>query len=539
MKGISSPTGADIDRLASGWGFTIPHDQRDDYLTILDAVYTVLDGLDDLLGVADGTRVATAGRASTPADPESDPLNAVRHWCDVAGASAGPLAGLRIGIKDSISLAGIPMTCGSRFLGEIVPTEDSTVVERILDAGGRIVATLNMDDLGWSGGGESCAHGPVRNPRNHDLSAGGSSGGPAAALSYDAVDVTLGCDQGGSIRVPAAWCGVLGLKPTHGLVPYTGIVGIDQTFDHVGPLGVRAADVARLLQIVAGPDPDDPRQRHSHVPADYVMAVETAPDHLAGVRIGLVVEGFDRASGTTDEIAGAVGAAVDRMRELGATVEEIRIPAHAQAGSIAFWGFVEGATALMAGGGNGYHWPGRYWTGLAAAVTDGFARRADALPIGLKAALMLGSHVASLHGEMYGRAQNLRPWLRRSYDAALQRCDVLLIPTTPSMPFRLGDDISLAERVLRGWTVLTHTAPTDMTGHPALSIPAASSGGLPVGVMLIGRHLDEPRLLSVARAYERAVGWDFGPPRGRPAETATGTGAGHSPVTGAAATPSA
>jgi amidase len=510
VKGISAPSDADIDRLAGGWGFTIAHDQRDDCLAILDVVYTVLSGLDELSGVDDRVGVATAGRTSTLADRESDPLNAVRRWCDVPGAATGPLAGVRIGIKESISLAGIPMSCGSRFLGELVPTEDARVVERILAAGGRIVATLNMDALGFSGGGESSAHGPLRNPYNQNLSAGGSSGGPAAALSYHAIDITLGCDQGGSIRAPAAWCGVLGLKPTHGLVPYTGIVGIDQTFDHVGPLGVRTADVARLLQVVAGADPDDPRQRHSHVPADYVTAVDTAPEDLAGFRVGLVAEGFDPPGGTTNEIAHAVAAAVDRIQKLGATVEEVSVPAHAKAGSIAFWGFVEGMTALIAGGGNGYHWPGRYWPELAAAVAHAFEARADSLPMQVKAALMLGSHVAPLHGEMYARAQNLRPWLRRSYDAALERCDVLLMPTTPCMPFRLDDDISLAERVLRGWTVLTHTVPTDMTGHPALSVPAASSDGLPVGVMLIGRHFDEQRLLSIARTYEQAVGWSPG-----------------------------
>lgn len=507
MERISAPSAADVDRLAAAWGFTIPDDQRDDCFAILDVIYTVLTSLEELADVDDGAGVTTAGRTSTLADRESDPLNAVRRWCDVSGSSTGSLAGLRIGTKESISLAGIPMTCGSRFLGDLVPTEDARVVERILAAGGRIVATLNMDDLAFSGGGESSAHGPVRNPYNQDLSAGGSSGGPAAALSYDVIDVTLGCDQGGSVRAPAAWCGVLGLKPTHGLVPYTGIVGIDQTFDHVGPLGRQTADLARLLQVVAGPDPEDPRQRHPHPPADYFRAVETAPDDLTRVRVGLVPEGFDPAGGTTDEVAHAVRAAVDRMEKLGATVEEVSVPGHLKAGGIAFWGFVEGMTALLAGGGNGYHWPGRYWPGLAAAVADGFQTRAHTLPMQVKAALMLGAHVAPLHGEMYARAQNLRPWLRRSYDAALERCDVLVMPTTPFMPCRLDDDISLAQRVLRGWTVLTHTAPTDMTGHPALSVPAASSDGMPVGVMLLGRHFDEQRLFSVARTYERAVGW--------------------------------
>jgi amidase len=514
VKRVSAPMDADIDRLASPWGFTIPSDQRGDCLAILDVVYTVLDGLGEVSDFAGPGRTASDGRASTPADRGSDPLNAVRRWCQVPGRSTGPLAGFRVGVKDSISVAGIPMSCGSHFLRELTPTKDSTVVKRILGAGGSIVATLNMDDFAFSGGGESSAYGPVRNPFSHDHSAAGSSGGSAAALYYDGVDVTLGCDQGGSIRLPAGWCGVLGLKPTHGLVPYTGIAGIDQTFDHVGPLGLRAADLALLLQVIAGPDPDDPRQRHGDVQADYVAAVEDAPDTLHRTRVGLVVEGFHPSSGTTDEVARAVSGTIDRMRDLGATVEEVSVPAHLKAGSIAFWGFVEGMTALMAGGGNGYHWPGRYWPELAAAISEGFEDRADSLPMGLKAALMLGSHLAPLHGEMYGQAQNLRPWLRRSYDTALERCDVLVMPTAPHMPFQLGDNISLAERVLRGWTVLTHTAPTDMTGHPALNLPAASSGGLPVGVMLIGRHLDEPRLLGIASTYERALGWE--PPRPAP-----------------------
>ncbi|HEY3240034.1 MAG TPA: amidase family protein [Acidimicrobiia bacterium] len=511
MKRISPPTGADLDHLASRWGFTIPDDQRADCLSILGIVYTVLDGLGELGEISDVAEpggTAPGGRASTPADRDSDPLNAVRRWCQVLGRSTGPLAGRRVGVKDSISVAGIPMSCGSRFLGELTPAEDSTVVKRILGAGGSIVATLNMDDLAFSGGGESSAYGPVRNPFSHDRSAGGSSGGSAAALYYEGVDVTLGCDQGGSIRVPAAWCGVLGLKPTHGLVPYTGIAGIDQTFDHVGPLGLRAEDLALLLQVVAGADPEDPRQRQGDVRADYVAAVENAPDSLSETRIGLVLEGFDPSSGTTEEVARSVSGAIDRMQDLGATVEEVSVPAHLKAGSISFWGFVEGMTALMLGGGNGYHWPGRYWPELATAMSEAFEARADALPMQVKAALMLGSHVAPLRGEMYGRAQNLRPWLRRDYDAALERCDVLLMPTTPDMPFQLGDNSSLADRVLRGWTVLTHTAPTDMTGHPALSLPATSSDGLPVGVMLIGRHFDEERLLSVARTYERAVGWE-------------------------------
>ena len=161
------------------------------------------------------------------------------------GAKEGKLAGKRIGIKDNVCVAGIPMTCASRVLEGYVPDIDANVVLRILDAGGEIAAILNMDNFAFSGGGDTSANGPTRNPHNAEHLAGGSSGGSAAALYYPDIDLTIGGDQGGSIRIPASWCRVVGLKPTHGLVSYTGIVGIDATFDHTGPMARTAADVTR------------------------------------------------------------------------------------------------------------------------------------------------------------------------------------------------------------------------------------------------------------------------------------------------------
>ena len=163
-------------------------------------------------------------------------------------------------MKDSVAIAGIPLTCGSAILQGFVPRYDATVTDRILRAGAEIVCITNMDDLAFSGGGESSWYGPTRNPFDPERSAGGSSSGSAAALWYDGIDLAVGCDQGGSIRAPASWCGVVGLKPTHSLVPYTGIAGIDATFDHCGPMARTAEGAALLLQAMAGQDPGDPRQ---------------------------------------------------------------------------------------------------------------------------------------------------------------------------------------------------------------------------------------------------------------------------------------
>ena len=228
-------------------------------------------------------------------------------------------------MKDSVAIAGIPLTCGSAILQGFVPSYDATVTDRILRAGAEIVCITNMDDLAFSGGGESSWYGPTRNPFDPERSAGGSSSGSAAALWYDGIDLAVGCDQGGSIRAPASWCGVVGLKPTHSLVPYTGIAGIDATFDHCGPMARTAEGAALLLQAMAGQDPGDPRQRE--LPrADYVGAVERAAADLRGLRIGVVAEGFSEGVGAEPATCDAVRAAAERLAGLGAELTSARCP---------------------------------------------------------------------------------------------------------------------------------------------------------------------------------------------------------------------
>jgi amidase len=498
---------SELPELARAWGFDPSPEEAGELLAIGEAVFATLDLLEthepDLPAPVEAVR--DPGRR---ASAEEDPLNAIVRLCRVrAEAHEGILSGQRIAIKDSVAVAGVPLTCGSAILQGFVPRYDATVTDRILRAGAEIVCVTNMDDLAFSAGGESSWYGPTRNPFDHERSAGGSSSGSAAALWYDDVDLAVGCDQGGSIRIPASWCGVVGLKPTHSLVPYTRIAGIDQTFDHCGPMARTAEGAALLLQAIAGKDPGDPRQRD--VPdADYTGAVERAADGLRGLRIGVVAEGFSEGVGAEPATCDAVRACVEQLAGLGAEVREQSLPEHLQAGGIAFAGFVEGMTALMTSGGNGIGWSGRYWEELAPAIVKGLREHANELSPQVKVTLAVGRHLREhLGGALYARAENLKPWLRTAYDRGLADADVLLFPTTPFRAFRLDDELRTSERVLRGWANLANTYPTDMSGHPAISLPLAQAEGLPVGVMLVGRPFDDARLLAIAATCERALGW--------------------------------
>src|SRR5262249_4317190 len=303
--------------LARSWGFSVDADEEAQLLAVAEGVFQAFD----LLESQQPARVEPVAAARDPGrtpTAEEDPLNALVRLCRVRAEDAeGVLSGKRIGVKDSIAIAGIPLTCGSRVLQGYVPAEDSVVTDRILREGGEIVAITTMDDMAFSGGGDSSWYGPTLNPWDELRTSGGSSSGSAAALFYDGIDVCVGADQGGSIRAPAAWCGVVGLKPTHSLVPYTGIAGIGQTFDHCGPLGRTVADVAALLEAIAGRHHSDPRQREVRT-ADYVAAVAEAADDLHGLRIGVVEEGFSAEIGVEAATAEAARECGQRLHGLGA-----------------------------------------------------------------------------------------------------------------------------------------------------------------------------------------------------------------------------
>lgn len=432
-----------------------------------------------------------------------DRLNAILCRCKVQGAASGPLAGKRIALKDSILLSGIPLCCGSRVLEGYLPDRDATIVTRMLDAGAEIVAKTNMDDLALSATGDTSAFGPVLNPHSREHLAGGSSGGSAAALSYDGIDLALGGDQGGSIRVPASWCGVVGLKPTHGLVPYTDIIGLDNTIDHIGPMGRSAADVALLLEVIAGKDPLDPRQ--GEVPVrQYRSELDLG---LQGLRIGIVREGFGFAH-SNPQVDAAARRALDAMAKLGATVREVSVPLHRELQGLLRAIVPEGLLATALSGGTGYHHKGGYNSHFAAFFGKRLVERADLMPPFVKLNLLLGTCLTrGYRGQLYTKGQLLRESLRADYDRVLGDADILAMPTTPVTALPLDPNRSGLQLPGRGWLATTNTAPLDLTGHPALSIPCAKLEDLPVGLMLIGRQFEEATLLRAAHGFEQKIDW--------------------------------
>ncbi len=499
---LKRPTKDELKQLAAANYFSLTEDELTDFDGLIPSMFATLDLLDRAPQPSPPVKYLERDRGYRPT-PESDPLNAILRRCSVKGAREGKLAGKHIGIKDCIAVAGIPMTCGSLVMEGYVPENDATIVTRILDAGGEIVAKLNLDNFAFSGAGDTSAFGPTRNPHNRDHLAGGSSGGSAAALYYDDIDITIGGDQGGSIRIPASWCGVVGLKPTYGLVPYTGCLGIDPTFDHAGPMGRTVADVALMLEVLAGKDPMDPRQTEVKVePYTQFLGRE-----LKGLRLGILREGFGLPGGEPD-VDMAVRRAAQALGDLGAEVKEVSVPLHRNIESV-IWGLIaQGAAALISANGVGYHLRGYYDAGLASALGRFRKAQGDDLPATLKLVLLLGTFLnRQYHGRLYAKAQNLRAPIREAYDRVLQQVDALIMPTTPIKALRYEPELRPRALIERGWSMLGNTAVFDMTGHPSLSIPCAMSQGLPVGMMLTGRYFDEQTLLRIGDAFERNLDW--------------------------------
>lgn len=500
---LRHPTADDLRRLAAANRFELSNEEIAAYQSLLPDMFAALDTLDQMPTNLPALTHCERDPGRRP-NRQEDPLNAIVRRCSVKGAKSGKLAGKRLGIKDNVCIAGIPMTCASLVLNGYVPDIDATLITRILDAGGEITAVLNMDNFAFSGGGDTSAYGPTRNPHNPDHLAGGSSGGSGAALYYDDIDLTIGGDQGGSIRIPASWCGVVGLKPTHSLVPYTGIVGIDATFDHAGPMARSVADVALLLEVIAGRDPMDPRQYDVPIQS-YTQALGK---DIRGVRLGVVREGFGTPVSEAD-VDAKVREAVKALRELGGEIQDVSIPAHLEAGGIVWALIAEGMAALAHGNGVGYHWRGLYNEGFANAFGKSLQAQAQDLPHQVKFVVMMGTYLnRAYHGRLYAKAQNQRRALRAAYDQVLQQVDILVMPTTPNKAHKYDSKRSISDLIGHGWNMLGNTAPFDMTGHPSLNVPCGKSNGLPVGLMLTGKHFDDATLLRVGHAFEQQVPWE-------------------------------
>src|SRR5262249_27009525 len=309
--------------------------------------------------------------------PADNPLGAWYWRTEIRGAPAGPLAGKTVAIKDNVCVAGVPMMNGCSVLEGYVPEIDATIVTRILDAGGTILGKAVCENLCLSGGSHTSATGPVHNPHDLSRSAGGSSSGSAALVAAGAVDLAIGGDQGGSIRMPSCWCGIYGLKPTYGLVPYTGIFPIELTLDHTGPMARTVAEVALLLEVLAGPDGLDPRQQAGLMGEAYRRALT---GNLRGLRLGLRPQGFGRPGASEPDGAARVTEAAQAFTRLGAEVKRVSIPWHRDGRHV--WSAIatEGATMLMVlGNSMGTNWKGHYTTSLLDAYARGRLTRANDL----------------------------------------------------------------------------------------------------------------------------------------------------------------
>lgn len=498
---VKQPTLGELARIAQAYHLDLTDADLASFQSMMDGTVSSYNRLDEL---TEPTLPVKYPR--TPGyRPQSheNPHNAWYWKTSIKGAESGILAGKAIAIKDNVCVAGVPMMNGTAVLEGYVPEIDATIVTRILDAGGEIVGKAVCENLCFSGSSFTSATGAVRNPYDETRSAGGSSSGSAALVAGKIVDMAIGGDQGGSIRIPACWCGIVGLKPTYGLVPYTGIFPIELTLDHTGPMARTVADTALLLEAIAGYDGLDPRQYSVEVADSYTTALTGEAN---GLRVGIVKEGFGWQGLSESDVDEIVKAAAYRLEKVGAEVSEVSIPMHRD--GIHIWKPIatEGATKLMIQGNSmGTNWKGHYTTSLLDVYARGWQTRANDLSETTKLVLLAGQYMQDeYHGRYYAKAQNLGRSLRSAYDRALREYDVLVMPTLPLKATKLpAADASREEYVTLALEMIPNTAPFDVTGHPALSINAGISAGLPVGMMIVGRHWDEPTVLRVAHAFEQ------------------------------------
>lgn len=444
-------------------------------------------------------------RSWTRPEPADNPYNAWYVTTSVTGSGDGPLAGKRVAIKDNITVGGVPMMNGSATLEGYVPLRDATVVTRLLEAGATIAGKSVCEDLCFSGGSHTSRTGAVRNPWDETRSAGGSSSGSAALVAGGVVDFAMGGDQGGSVRIPSAYSGTVGHKPTHGLVPYTGAFPIEQTIDHLGPITRTVADAALALSVLAGTDGQDPRQPDTITAQDYVAALER---DAAGLRVGVVAEGFGHPNSQA-AVDDTVREALETLRGAGLVVEDTSIPWHTHGAKI--WDVIatEGATAQMVDlNGYGLNWQGAYDPEVMAHYGAKWRDNGAEFSETVKLVLLAGRYALDRYqARHYAMARNLVPQLRAAYDEALSRYDVLVMPTLPVQASELpGDTPSREDVIARGLEMIANTCVQDVTGNPAISVPAGLAGGLPVGMMIIGKNWDDATVLRVAHTFEQAVG---------------------------------
>ncbi len=419
-----------------------------------------------------------------------------------AGDDRGPLHGIPIALKDNMVTRGMETTCSSRILAGYRPPYDATVVSRLRDAGAVITGKTNLDEFAMGSSTENSAYGPTRNPWDTERVPGGSSGGAAAVVAAGSALGALGSDTGGSIRQPAALCGVVGMKPTYGLVSRYGLVAFASSLDQIGPISRSVGDAADLLAAVAGHDPDDATSYRGEVP-DFTARLEAGP---AGLRVGVVTELSEE--GIDPEVVAAFRATIDRLAAEGAEIVELSLPSTAYALSAYYLIAPAEASANLA------RFDGvRYGLRLDGSTVEDMmaATRADGFGPEVQRRILLGTYAlsAGYYDAFYGQAQKVRTLIRRDFAAAYEQADVLVSPTSPTTAFLLGErtDDPLAMYLSDACSI-----PSNMAGDPAISVPVGLDGrGLPVGFQVMAPALGEQVLFRAAAAVEHLAGFTARP----------------------------
>ncbi len=442
-------------------------------------------------------RVEPKVRALVTVTPELALERAQQADATIASGKGTPLTGVPVAIKDVICTRGVRTTCSAKMLENFVPPYDATVMERLNTAGAVMLGKANMDEFAMGSSTENSAFFPTHNPWDLDRVPGGSSGGSAVAVAAGEAIYALGSDTGGSIRQPAGFCSVVGLKPTYGRVSRYGLVAFASSLDQIGPLTQDVTDSTIILNAIAGHDKRDATSVPEPVP-DYTKSLQ--PD-LKGVRIGIPKEYY--VEGMQPGVASAMQAAIKQLEELGADLEEMSLPHTPYALAVYYIIAPSEASANLArydGVKYGYSYPGEtMWEAMERTRGGGFGPE-------VKRRIMLGTYAlsAGYYDAWYLKAQKVRTLIRREFDAAFEKYDALVTPTSPSVPFMIGEK---TDDPLQMYLSDVCTLPINIAGVPGISVPAGFVDGLPVGMQLIGKHFREETLFKIAYAYEQATGW--------------------------------
>src|SRR5881227_341797 len=414
------------------------------------------------------------------------------------GKELPPLAGVPVAIKDVMVTKGVRTTAGSKILGNYVPPYDCTAVVRLEAAGAVVLGKLNCDEFAMGSSNENSAFKPVHNPRDLSRVPGGSSGGSAAAIAADMAVAALGSDTGGSIRQPASFCGLVGLKPTYGRVSRYGLIAFASSLDHIGPLTKTVKDAAIVLRTIAGRDPMDSTSAELPVP-DYVAELDKP---LKGLKIGVAKEYFGE--GLEQETRKAIEAAIQKLASIGCEIVEVSLP-HTKYAIPAYY-----LVATAEASSNLARFDGVRYAFRASGIrslSEMYRRTRDqGFGAEVKRRIMLGTYAlsAGYYDAYYGKAQKVRSLIERDFRNAFAQCDVIATPTAPTPAFKLGEK---ADDPLAMYLSDIFTITANLAGVPGISLPCGlSSAGLPIGVQLIGRHFDEARLLCAAHNLEKALG---------------------------------